>query len=86
MTVRKLNPGQLSYHDVSIMMAEIFKKMKDDRKNFSVHTIQQSIKYLKRDLAEIKYLRAGTSHSLINMFLDEYEKSVKAEMEEIKNG
>ena len=84
MTVRKLKEGQLSCEDVSQMMAEIFKKMREDSRRFSDYTEKQQLLILHNSLVEIRYVRTVTGHALINIFLDEYEKSVKLAIEEVK--
>lgn len=82
---KKLKPGQLSYHDLSKMMADIFTRMEEDRKKFSDQTVKERMPYLIRDLYAIKSSRFATNNSLIHIFLDEYEKSVKSSIDEIQN-
>ena len=80
-----LKKGQLTYHDVSQMMANIFIKLEEDRKKFRYRTTQERMEYLTRDLYAIKVTRFATNNSLIHIFLDEYEKSVKSSMNDIEN-
>ncbi len=81
----KLKKDELSYQDVEQMMAKMFEKINEDRRKFSRLTEQRQIEILNNNLDEIKYLQTVTRHSLINIFLDEFEKSVKSSIDEIKN-
>lgn len=85
MSESKLKKGELSYQDVEQMMAKMFEKINEDRRKFSRITEQRQIEILNNTLDEIKYLQTVTRHSLINIFLDEFEKSVKSSIDEIKN-
>ena len=81
----KLKKDELSYQHVEQMMAKMFEKINENRRKFSRLTEQRQIEILNNTLDEIKYLHTVTRHSLINIFLDQYEKSVKSSIEEIKN-
>ncbi len=79
-----LQQGQLSYHDVSQMMAEMFKKIREDNDQFSPRTDKEELHHCYKIFSEIISVRHSTTNSLFHMFLDEYKKSTELTVQKLK--